>query len=156
MLAAECRHYSAQANRKNEDMVYTQTTDLRAFEAAVSFAQTLTQWAFVIIGGTIGVLLSTSHHRPPQRWVRTSYLLLVPAWILLSLSIKNGLMVQQAYLAALFSQAEATSVSAAMGDDARMQILQMELGLLFLSLWMALYLVWWIFGSIQNSGEANA
>jgi len=60
-----------------------QSTDkltARALEAAVSFAQSLAQWEFIIIGGSLLVVLGSSHLRPNNKKVRAFYLLFLPAW----------------------------------------------------------------------------
>jgi hypothetical protein len=61
----------------------TAAPDLKVFEAATAFSNTLTSWAFVMIGGSILVILGTSYYRPAALWVRCAYFAFVPAWFFL-------------------------------------------------------------------------
>src|SRR5258708_35408735 len=62
-------------------------SDVKLFEAATSLANTLTSWAFLMIGGSILAIIGTSYYRPAALWVRCSYLAFVPAWFFLSWSV---------------------------------------------------------------------
>jgi hypothetical protein len=125
--------------------------DVKALEAAIGFAQALMQWAFVILGGTLVMLVGTSYHRPEYRSVRLCYLLLLPAWVLLAMSIRNGLLVQQGYLAYLFNHN--SGIATSMADDASKQIDLMRWGLIVLASWIFVYLQWWIWAKIPPKGE---
>lgn len=124
---------------------------LKILEAAVAMAQSLSQWALVIIGGTLAIIVGTSYYRPDSRRVRAIYLLFVPAWILLALSISNGSLIQRRYLAYLFlnpenpsSQATVTQIISKVNDEAYWQLITLEWALLCLGVWLLFYLVWWI------------
>ena len=128
--------------------------DLKLFEAAVSLANTLTSWAFVMIGGSILTILGTSYYRPAALWVRCSYLAFVPAWFFLAWSIYAGTRVQGVYLAALYSaHPNVVALKISVNDDAISQIQRMEIGLACFGVWLTLYLLWWIFHKETGKGE---
>lgn len=85
--------------------------------------------------------------------VRVSYLLFVPAWIYLAVSIYRGIRVQRAYLGFLLrSNAVLKTTKEAMNADAYAQIHCMQIGLAFLGLWLLIYLLWWVFAKkVQHS-----
>jgi hypothetical protein len=118
----------------------------KSLEAAVSFAQSLAQWEFVIIGGSLLLVLGSSHVRPARKWIRASYFLFLPAWGCLGYSIYSGTRAQQVYLAYLL--VPVTTIEGAtskIGEDIQNQRVSMFLGLGVLFLWLLVYLTWWIF-----------
>jgi hypothetical protein len=118
----------------------------KALEAAAAFCQSLTQWTFVIIGGSLLAVVGTSYYRPAQLWIRSMYILFLPSWIFLARSIYFGIRTQEAYVAYLLVTSTTLQGAAfAINQDAEKQIWCMELGLLGLSIWLVLYLIWWIF-----------
>ncbi len=120
--------------------------DLKIFEAATALANTLTSWAFVMIGSSILVVLGTSYYRPTSKLVRISYLMFLPAWGFLSWSVYAGTRVQSVYLAALYQRApKVDMLKDVLNTDAIAQIDRMELGLLCFGVWLTSYLFWWIF-----------
>src|ERR1022692_2512549 len=103
--------------------------DLKLFEAAVSLANTLTSWAFVMIGGSILAILGTSYYRPKALWVRCGYFAFIPAWFFLSYSLYAGTRVQSVYLAALFqTNPQLDLLTKALNKDSLAQIDRMEIG----------------------------
>jgi hypothetical protein len=128
--------------------------DLKIFEAATSFANTLTSWAFLMIGGSIVAILGTSYYRPSSLWVRCAYFAFVPAWFCLSWSIYAGTRVQGVYLAALYSRApKIVDLKEALNNDAISQINRMEAGLAFFGIWLTIYLAWWVFNNERKEAK---
>jgi hypothetical protein len=118
---------------------------IKGFEAAVSYSQSLTQWALLLLGGTVLLLLGTSYYRPGNRFVLYSYLLFVPSWGCLGVSMWHGTRVAQAYLAYLwFRHVTAREIKIAINHDLLWQGGAMECALAVLTLWMLVYLYWWI------------
>jgi hypothetical protein len=75
------------------------------------------------------------------------YLLFVPAWISLACSIWHGDLVIRGHLAAFFGAAEAKrGILQVMNADYYTQQWTLMLGVAFFTSWLALYLIWWIFG----------
>lgn len=120
--------------------------DGKSFEAVVSFAQSLAQWEFVIIGASVLVLVGTSYNRPRPMLIRAFYLLFLPAWGCLAYSIYRGMRAQAAYLAYLLLPV--TTIAGAtrtLNKDIQAQILWMWSGLICFSIWLVAYLLWWTF-----------
>jgi hypothetical protein len=119
-------------------------SDRGSFEAVVSFAQSLAQWEFVIIGASVLVLVGTSYNRPRALHIRGFYLLFLPAWGCLAYSIYRGMRAQEAYLAYLLLPVTTTAgVTRTLNRDINAQILWMEVGLGCFFVWLVAYLVWW-------------
>lgn len=118
----------------------------RSLEGAVAFSQTLSQWCFLIIGGTIVILLQTSSHRPGKSYARWSYLCFFPAWIFFATSIYYGTRAQRVHLAYLLNSA--TNWEGArthLNPYMNCQIWTMEAGLVCLIPWLLIILGWWVF-----------
>src|SRR5690349_4614936 len=83
------------------DPASTPEVNGKAFEVAVSLAQSLIQWALALFGGSILILMNASYRRPgkPMRW---AYLLFLPAWGLLAASMYYGINVERVQLSFLF------------------------------------------------------
>src|SRR5215469_8281282 len=79
----------------------TPVDDSKFFEGALALAQSLSQWALLILGGSLVVIVSTSYYRPKDLKVRAAYFLFIPTWIFLASSIYQGAAVQQSYVAYL-------------------------------------------------------
>ncbi len=75
--------------------------NVKSLEAVSSYGQSLAQWAFVIVGGSLVLILGNSHRWPKSRILRATYILFPGAWFCLAKSIYLGSRVQQAYLAYL-------------------------------------------------------
>ena len=117
----------------------------KSFEAVVSFAQSLAQWEFVIIGASILVLVGTSYNRPRPTLMRVLYLLFLPAWGCLAYSIYCGMRVQEAYLAyMLLPVTTIGGATSTLNKDIHAQISWMWIGLICFSIWLLAYLFWWI------------
>lgn len=112
----------------------------KKFEAVVSMAQGLSQWALLIFAGSLVTLVGTSYYRPQKLVWRLVYLLFVPGWFWLGYSLLKGSQVQQDYLAFLVRGASTT-----LGDDAYHQIFGLKWAVGFFALWLFLYLIWWVF-----------
>ena len=128
------------------------------FESVQALAQSISQWNLLIIGGSMVVIVSTSYYRPDTRRVRTAYLLFLPAWAFLALSIYKGIKVQGSYVAYLLAAREnngllISTIAHDMNADITRQIAYLEWALLFLAGWLVIYILWWIFSAkAQRSG----
>ena len=54
----------------------------KGLESAVSFAQSMSQWAYLTIGASVALLLKDVGQRPRYWPVRLSFLLFAPGWAL--------------------------------------------------------------------------
>ena len=121
------------------------------FAAAVSYAQSLAQWELAIMGGSLLVVVGSSHHRPSVRGVRAFYLLFLPGWICLGISIWFSTRVQGAYMAYLaFRAADFEGTVRAVNADMISQNWFMLAGLFCFFIWLVVYLIWWTFAEEAN------
>jgi hypothetical protein len=117
-----------------------------ALVAAVSYAQSLAQWEFAVMGGSLLVVIGTSHQRPPVQWIRVFYLLFLPGWISLGISIWFSTRVQGAYMAYLaLPAASFEGAVRTVNADLISETRWMLGGLVFFFVWVVAYLLWWTF-----------
>lgn len=117
--------------------------------AALQLSNTYVDWALMVFGGSLLILLGTSYRRPEARWARHFFWLFPVGWIFLAWSIHCGSLVQRAFTALAISRnasndfllQQITAISVAIGD----QILLLQLGLAVFAVWQLSFLVWWIF-----------
>jgi hypothetical protein len=127
--------------------------DLKAFDAAVGLAQSLTQWGFLTIAGSVVIVVGTSYYRPNQPIVRGSYLLFLLGWLTMGVSIFRGIQVQMANVARLFnSSPDLIAVRSTMTHDANSQIWYMKFSLWVFGIWLVGFSLWWVF----HQQEPNA
>ncbi|HLK04743.1 MAG TPA: hypothetical protein VKT53_09910 [Candidatus Acidoferrum sp.] len=116
----------------------------KAFEGAVTLAQTLTQWTLLIFGGSVALLVGSSHRRPGG-WIKYAYFLFLPGWLFLGLSLYWGRSVQGVYLALLLQiNQNITQLKQALNSDSYKQMRALEFGLGVFGVWLLVYLFWWI------------
>jgi len=128
--------------------------DPAPFAAVAASAQTLMGWALLIIGGSVVAIVQRCYVRPASRSVRRIYGLFVPGWIFLALSIYWGTRVQGVYLAALFvNHPDVPQLKFTINSDYADQIQSLRYGLSFFSVWLVVYLLWWIFTSEDLAGK---
>lgn len=127
----------------------------KSLEAAVSFSQSLAQWEFVLIGGSLLLLVGTSHRHPGSRSLRMAYLLFLPGWLCLGRSIYLGTQAQRGYLAYLL--VPVTTIEGAtktLNEDIGKQIHWMFCGLGVFFIWLVFYLFWWIVSKREKGGQS--
>jgi hypothetical protein len=125
------------------------STDGHLFEAMQTLAQGLSQWALLIIGGSLVVIVSTSYYRPKTRRARAAYFLFLPAWLSLALSIYKGSVIQRSYVAYLTASRvhavdRINQIAANMARATQSQLNYLEISLVLLGIWLVFYLVWWV------------
>jgi hypothetical protein len=120
------------------------TTD-KALELAVSFAQSLSQWAYIVIGGSVAILLRDLKYRPRDNVVRHLFWLFVPGWAGLAFSIYEGIRVQQRYVARWMNpEPQINDILVKFNSHTVLQIRSMELGLFCFAVWLLVFLARWI------------
>ena len=113
-------------------------------------AHTLATWALGALGGSMALIIGTSHNAPKSRRGRLIYLMFVPAWVCLALSVYCSSLIKRNYLSSMYAKDNLETmkiISARMNDSFGIQIHAMNAGILFLSLWLGCYLVWWYYNS---------
>jgi amino acid transporter len=122
-----------------------QTTTDKALELAVSFSQSMTQWAYIVVGGSVAILFRDLNYRPKDNFIRHSFWLFVPGWSFLALSIYQGIRVQQRYVARWMNpNPQINDIVVKFNLHTVRQIFFMELGLSFFAVWLAIFLARWI------------
>lgn len=117
----------------------------KGLESAVSFAQSLSQWAYITIGASVALLFKDLSQRPKNWLVRWSFLLFLPAWWFLGRAIYEGVRVHGVYIAYLMSQrSDAKEDLESINRDAASQLSSLKWGLWILCLWLVIYLLWWM------------
>lgn len=110
-------------------------------------SQTLTGWGLAIIGASIIAIASTSYLRPPSRRVRLIYLLFIPGWLFIALSVRNGDAVSNHYSAAVFAKNRELlrQIGSLMNTAFDHQRTHLQWGLAFFGVWLLVFALWWIF-----------
>jgi hypothetical protein len=107
----------------------------------------LSQWAILLVGGALVVMLSTSYRRPRKPY-RFGYLLLLPAVGCLATSLFKGSYLTRVYAGLLLRRRTVDSAAAAIdqaNDALAAQMFWFEFALVLLGIWLLLYIVWWVF-----------
>jgi hypothetical protein len=137
----ECCWYLTTALQDSSQQLHTD----KAFEAAVSFSQSLSQWAYIVLGGSVACLLKDLKSRPSSRFVRHSFWAFIPGWFFLGRSIYQGMKVQGANIAYLMSPSPARdAVILSFNKYTASQLFSMKWGLGIFALWLVVFLIWWI------------
>jgi hypothetical protein len=122
----------------------------KALESAVSFSQSLSQWAYIVLGGSVALLVRNLKLRPRGALMRHSFWLFVPGWVLLFWSIYEGIQVQGARIAYLMSpNPQRTSTILSFNLHTHWQIQLMEWGLGVFAIWLLVFLIVWILHPTQ-------
>ncbi len=116
-------------------------------------SRTLTGWCLAMIAASVLAIASTSYFRPAGRWTRSIYLLFIPGWILIGLSIFNGNAISRRYTAVAFTRKREVllEIGNSMNHEFSNQLTFLHVGLAVFSAWLLLYIVWWVFGNTPAS-----
>ena len=137
--------FAAQLSALFQTPVSQQTTTDKALELAVSFSRSLSQWAYIVIGGSVAILLRDLKYRPKDNVVRHLFWLFVPGWAALAGSIYEGIRVQQRYVARWMNpNPQIDYVIGKFNGHTVLQIYCMEVGLSCFALWLLVFLARWI------------
>jgi hypothetical protein len=115
----------------------------KALEAAVSFSQSLSQWAYIVLAGSVALLYKDL--KSQSQLIRHSFWAFIPGWVLLGFSIHEGMKVQSARVAYLMNpnpQRDLTILS--FNRHASRQFWCMKWGLVVFALWLLFFLICWI------------
>ena len=118
----------------------------------------LITWALAVVGGSIATIVSTSYLRPKKRLIRYAYLLFLPGWIFLGLSIYYGDQISRRYMASMFvSKEKIGEIAKMINQDFGCQRFMLSVGLLIFALWLVLFLLWWVLGdwSVPDQGKES-
>lgn len=118
-----------------------------SFKIIAEGSQTLTGWSLMIIAGSIAVIVGTSYLRPNKGVWRLPYLLFIPSWFFISLSIYNGDKISRSYMAAVLinNEAKLMEIGQAINAYYIAQLSNFRIGLIGFAIWLFIFLLWWIF-----------
>ena len=137
--------FAAQLSVLLQAPLLQQSTTDKSLELAVSFSQSLSQWAYIVIGGSVAILLRDLKYRPKDIVLRRSFWLFIPGWASLVGSIYEGIRVQQRYVARWMNpNPQINDIVAKFNRHTNWQIHFMELGLFCFALWLVVFLSRWI------------
>jgi hypothetical protein len=118
-------------------------------------SSTLVGWGLTIIAASIITIVSTSYLRPSNKKIRLIYLLFIPGWMFIGLSIYFGNKISRRYIASML--VPRTDIIHEIGNkintEFSSQLLWFQVGLIFFSIWLLLFLLWWIFGEWSVSTD---
>lgn len=130
-----------------------------ALQAFASHSESLTSIALLVIGGSLLVLLQRDYVRPASRRGRSFYLLFILGWLFLARSIWHGRRAQSVYLAYVdtmhHTDAYTRLAKKAANSDLGHQLDFLERGLGVFAIWLAGYLMWWIFSAKGPRDEVD-
>jgi hypothetical protein len=111
------------------------------------YSKELNGSALSILGASILLILSTNYVSPPTPRARLIYLLFIPAWICLSASIYYHNIIMRSGAAYSFAKDKARKLNIilSINEDYAMQLDLFQWGIFCMALWLASYLLWWIF-----------
>jgi hypothetical protein len=116
-------------------------------KAVTDISVSLNGWALLILGGTLAVMLSNSYRKPPFPY-RLIFLIVFPSLGCLIYALERGSHVQATY-AALLLRPRTDAVAHQQFSEANTalaaQVQWFEIAVVLLAIWLALYLIWWIF-----------
>ena len=117
-------------------------------------ASTLTGWALAIFAGTVVVIVSTDYLRPPGK-IRYAYLLFVPGWFLLGVSILYGEKIMRRFVAGEITPDRTTlrDIGMLMSSELAQQRLFLLLALTAFGCWLVSLLIWWVFSRGESAHQ---
>lgn len=109
-------------------------------------AQVNTTWALALLGGSIAVSAGTSYVSPKIRRWRLMYLLFVPGWIGLAISIYYGNSIIRRHVASrIVDEAYLFEILRLMNSEYGDQQWWLIFAVVFFSAWLIIYMLWWTF-----------
>ncbi len=119
---------------------------LASLAAMSGSSQQLVNLASAFLGGSVVLVIGTTHVSPPTKKARSMYFILIISWGLLLASMFAGDLVLRNYLAATVAKTPEKIIeifSMANGTYAD-QLDYLRLAVLFFSIWLVFYMVWWV------------
>lgn len=114
-------------------------------------ATTLAGWSLTILGATVAGIVAGEFLRPAAK-VRYIYLLFIPGWLLLGVSIWYGDKVTRRLAAAAFTDNRDTlrTIGNSMNSEFADQRWFFQLALLVFGCWLICLLIWWVFAKTKS------
>jgi hypothetical protein len=113
----------------------------------------LTTWTLSIIGGSILIIVDDSYFRPFNINCRYAYFLFLVGWILLGISLYYGFAITRHVMVSDLYQNKKNLLEQILercNKSFYWQLRFFQTGLLTFGIWLALFLLWWIFADIPT------
>jgi hypothetical protein len=112
----------------------------------------LSTWGLAVFGGTVVAILGTSYRRPHSLYWRLPFLLFIPGWFCLGWSMHLGNAIAGRYLAATApgNESRLDTIAGLINLDYSNQQTWLLWSLATFAVWLALYLLHWIFVEIPT------
>jgi hypothetical protein len=122
------------------------TEAISVLKQIVDSSAQLSASGLAVFGETVAAVLGTSFRRPlALRW-RLPFLLFLPGWFCLGMSLYLGNVISGRYLAAtMVSPATLANIATRVNDEYANQRDWLFYSLTLFAIWLAVYLVYWIF-----------
>lgn len=125
-------------------------------EHVLASSAQLTTWGLAVAGATVATIVGTSYRRPSSLAWRLPFLLFIPGWSCIAYSLYAGNRLVGAFLASRMVQPGAVrDIASKINDlyDAQRDFLLYSL--VFFGLWLAIYLMTWMFTDEFEKGDAK-
>lgn len=126
---------------------------VQALKEVLESSIQLSGWAVGIGGATVAVIIGTSHNRPDRLLFRLPYLLFLPGWFCIGLSIYLGNKIVGAHLATRFNSSLINQISEQINGFYGYQRTFLLWSLVFFGVWLVFYTLMWIFLKQLHEGK---
>lgn len=116
------------------------------------YSKEFVTWSLSLLGGSILLILGTDHIKPPSKTFRLIYFIFFPAWYCLVICIHDYTKMKNAsFDLNITSKIQSQlNICRDINNLYAHQINYFFYSIIFLSIWLCLYLIWWIFFSEKN------
>ena len=120
---------------------------LEGVRSVVDESNKLSGWGLAILGGSILLLVSTSYIRPQSRRTRLLYLLFIPGWAFLAVSMYDGSVISRKLIAAVYTKNDTVlrDIGFQINQLFSTQLALFSWGVAVFIIWLIAFLIWWIF-----------
>lgn len=130
------------------------TDIITATKEVLEFSSNLTTWALSVTAFSVVTIISTSYIRPKAFALRASYLLFLPGWLFLAISINCAEKLSRKYLAAIMvSQDNLIQIGSDINNLFADQRRWFLWALATFGAWLVIYLLTWIFSDFFSEGD---
>ncbi len=111
----------------------------------VTNSNTYTTWSLSIFGGSLLAILSNEYVKPLGKRSKLIYFLFIPGWFLLAQSIRCGDLIMRSSIMSSINPNNSVTAIKTMNDHFESQISYFNYAITIFGIWLALFLLWWIF-----------
>lgn len=119
---------------------------IKSFEGGAS---KISAWSLAIFGGSLLAIINDSYIRPSSIDYKLIYLCFIVGWLFLAISMYNGMTITgRTIVAELYKNKldRLQTIFEKCNADFARQLQFFKLSIITFSVWLVLYILWWIFG----------